>query len=141
MLFLIHRNIFNIINSLNDYLFTEYFNHVFQTIVIVCASEFVQQSTAVEWIEGVFGLSASVPRSGVFGDEKEYDTPQRGNIKTSFVVQEFKSDAWFKRDQTSKKEHGQSFRSIMIENGVHLLPYERTMYTDGCGGNKHVENE
>ena len=34
---------------------------------------------------------------------------------------------------TNKKQHPESLAKIIIENGVHLLEYPRTVYTDGCG--------
>ena len=77
----------------------------------------------------------------MFGDEKEYQFTQRGGIKRCYLILELKCDGWFVRNEVSKTEHGESFRSIMVENGVHLLPYPRTIYTDGCGSNKYVKEE
>ena len=76
----------------------------------------------------------------MFADEKEFPTPQRGGTKTSFILLEMKSDAWFFKAETSKTEHGDSFRKIMVENGVHLLDYPRSIYTDGCGSMVHVRD-
>jgi hypothetical protein len=92
---------------------------------------------------------ASVPRFDIdlikpfeimFADEKAYDSPQRGGWTTSFVMVDLKSDAWFKIDETAKTQHGDSFQKIIINNQIHLLPYERTIYTDGCGSMRHVRD-
>ena len=69
----------------------------------------------------------------MFADEKSYDVPQRSGYTTSFILLDLASDAWFKVDETSKTEHGQSFLRIVVENGIHLLDYPCTLYTDGCG--------
>ena len=69
----------------------------------------------------------------MFADEKSYDVPQRSVYTTSFILLDLASDAWFKVDETSKTEHGQSFLRIVVENGIHLLDYPCTLYTDGCG--------
>ena len=53
----------------------------------------------------------------MFGDEKEYQVTQRGGIKRCYLILELKSDGWFVRNEVSKTEHGESFRSIMVENG------------------------
>ena len=76
----------------------------------------------------------------MFADEKEFPTPQRGGTKTSFILLEMKSDAWFFKAETSKTQHGDSFSKIMVENGVHLLDYPRNIYTDGCGSMVHVRD-
>ena len=76
----------------------------------------------------------------VLADEKEFPTPQRGGLKTSFILLEMKSDGWFFKVENSKTQHGDSFRKIMIENGVYLLGYPRTIYTDGCGSMVHVRD-
>ena len=79
----------------------------------------------------------------MFADEKEFPTPQRGGTKTSFILMELKSDAWFFKTETRKTQHGDSFRKIMVENGVHpvgLRNYPRNIYTDGCGSMVHVRD-
>ena len=88
-----------------------------------------------------FDIDELKPWEIMFGDEKEYQVTQRGGIKRCYLILELKSDGWFVRNEVSKTEHGESFRSIMVENGVHLLPYPRTIYTDGCGSNKYVKEE
>ena len=80
-----------------------------------------------------FDAAALKPFEVMFADEKPYDTLQRGGHKTSFVLIDVASSAWFKVDEVSKTQHGRSFAEIMITNGAHLLPYPRTLYTDGCG--------
>ena len=50
------------------------------------------------------------------------------------------SDGWFFKAETSKTQHGESFRKIMIENGLHLLDYPHVMYTDGCGSMVYVRD-
>ena len=80
-----------------------------------------------------FNIEALRPFEVMFADEKEYDVAQRSGYTTSFVLLDLASDAWFKIDETSKKEHGQSFLRIVVENGIHLLDYPCTLYTDGCG--------
>ena len=87
-----------------------------------------------------FDVPTLKPWEVMFADEKPYDVTQRGGYKTSFVLLEMASDAWFKVDETTKVQHGESFRQIMVENGVHLLDYPRTIYTDGCGSMVHVKN-
>ena len=52
----------------------------------------------------------------MFADEKEFPTPQCGGTKTSFILLEMASDAWFFKAETSKAQHGDSFRKIMVEN-------------------------
>ena len=73
------------------------------------------------------------PFEVMFADEKSYSEPQRSGWTTSLMVLDLASDAWFKVDETSKTQHGKSFRDLMIKNGVHLLDYPRVVYTDGCG--------
>ena len=85
-----------------------------------------------------FDLLQIKPYEVMFGDEKEYDYPQRGGFKSAFVLQDLKSDAWFVENVYDKKSHGEAFEKIMIKNGVHLLEYPRTIYTDGCGSMVHV---
>ena len=86
-----------------------------------------------------FNITELRPWETMFCDEKEYDTVQRGGITTSFVLIDVKSDAWFMKDGTSKKQHGDLFYEIMVENGVHLLNFPRTVYSDGCGSMVHVK--
>ena len=74
----------------------------------------------------------------MFADEKEFDSIQRGGYKTSFMLLELKSDGWFFRKEFRKTQHWESFRQIMVENGVQNLPYDRVIYTDGCGSMMHV---
>ena len=80
-----------------------------------------------------FDIKQIRPWEIMFVDEKEYDVTQRGGYTTSFILVDLKSDAWFKMDQTSKKQHGESFYTLMIKNSVHLKDYTRTVYSDGCG--------
>ena len=80
------------------------------------------------------------PWEVMFADEKSYETTQRGGYTTAFILLEMASDGWFKRDEVSKTQHGKSFESIMVENGVHNLDYNRTIYTDGCGSMQHVRS-
>ena len=51
------------------------------------------------------------PWEVMFGDEKEYQVTQRGGIKRCYLILELKSDGWFVRNEVSKTEHGESFRS------------------------------
>ena len=85
-----------------------------------------------------FDIQELKPWEVMFADEKEFPTPQRGGTKTSFILLDYKSDAWFFKAETTKTQHDDSFRKIMVENGVHLLEYPRTIYTDGCGSMVHV---
>ena len=80
-----------------------------------------------------FNIESLRPFEVMFADEKSYDVTQRSGYTTSFILLDLASDAWFKVDETSKKEHGQSFLRIVVENGIHLLDYPCTLYTDGCG--------
>ena len=66
-----------------------------------------------------FNIQELEPWEIMLADEKEFPTPQRGNTKTSFILLEMKSDGWFFKAEHSKTQHGESFRKIMIENGVH----------------------
>ena len=59
----------------------------------------------------------------MFADETEFPTPQRGGTKTSFILLEMASDGWCFKAETSKTQHGDSVRKIMVENEVHLLTY------------------
>ena len=70
-----------------------------------------------------FNIETLRPFGVMFADEKEYDVTQRSGYTTSFILLDLASDAWFKVDETSKKEHGQSFLQIVVENDVHLLDY------------------
>ena len=79
-----------------------------------------------------FNIDELKPWEIMFADEKEYPTTQCGVTKTSFILLEMKSDGWFFKAEHSQTQPGDSFRKIMIENGVHLLSYPRTIYTDGC---------
>ena len=85
-----------------------------------------------------FDVPGLKPFEVIFCDEKDYSTTQRGGWTTSFILLDLASDAWFKVDENTKIAHGDSFQSIMIRNGVHLLLYPRTVYRDGCGSMKHV---
>ena len=76
----------------------------------------------------------------MFAAAKEFPTPQRGGTKTSFILLDMASDSWFFKAKNSKTQHGDSFRKIMVENGVHLLGCPRDIYTDGCGSMAHVRN-
>ena len=87
-----------------------------------------------------FDVPALRPFEVMFADEKAYDVIQRGGWKTSLMLLDLASDAWFKEDETTKTAHGDSFRKIMIQNGAHLLDYTRTVYTDGCGSMRHVRD-
>ena len=80
-----------------------------------------------------FELDTLRPWEIMFVDEKGYDVTQRGGWTTAFILLDVKSDSWWKVDQTTKKQHPESLAKIIIENGVHLLDYPRTVYTDGCG--------
>ena len=101
-----------------------------------------------DWVAAIKGRAAESkpPRSNVkglkpwevmFADEKEFPTPQLGGTKTSFILLETASDGWFFRAETSKTQHDDSFRKVVVENGVHLLPYPRAIYTDGRGSMVH----
>ena len=87
-----------------------------------------------------FDIENLRPWEVMFADEKEFDSIQRGGYKTSFILLELKSDGWFFRKEFTKTQHGTSFRSIMVENGVQNLPYDRVVYTDGCGSMMHVKD-
>ena len=76
----------------------------------------------------------------MFADENEFPTPQRGGTKTSFILLKMASDGRFFKAEPSKTQHGESFRKIMIENGVHLLDYPHVIYTDGCGSMVYVRD-
>ena len=53
-----------------------------------------------------FDAAALKPFEVMFADEKPYDTLQRGGHKTSFVLIDVASLAWFKVDEVSKTQHG-----------------------------------
>jgi hypothetical protein len=86
-----------------------------------------------------FNVPSLKPFEVMFCDEKAYPTVQRGGWNSSFILLDMASDAWFKQDESSKTQHGEAFTRIMVQNGVHLLPYHCTVYRDGCGSMKHVE--
>ena len=88
-----------------------------------------------------FDVSRLRPFEVMFADEKEYDMPQRGGWTTSFILLDLASDAWFKVDATRKTSHPDSLQQIVIQNGIHLLTYPRTLYTDGCGSMKLVRDK
>ena len=67
-----------------------------------------------------FDIQELQPWEVMFADEKEFPTLQRGGTKTSFILLEMKSDACVFKAETSKTQHGNSFRKIVVENGVHL---------------------
>ena len=88
-----------------------------------------------------FDVSRLRPFEVMFADEKEYDMHQRGGWTTSFILLDLASDAWFKVDATRKTSHPDSPQQIVIQNGIHLLTYPRTLYTDGCGSMKLVRDK
>ena len=53
-----------------------------------------------------FNIESLRPFEVMFADEKSYDVTQRSGYTTSFILLDLASDAWFKVDETSKKEHG-----------------------------------
>ena len=57
-----------------------------------------------------FNIGQLKPWEVMFADEKEFPTPQRGGTKTSFILLEMASDGWFFKAETSKTQHGDSFR-------------------------------
>ena len=85
-----------------------------------------------------FDVEKLRPWEVMFADEKEYDRPQRGGYTTTLMILDLASDAWFKYDQTSKVQHGDSFRKFVATNQIHVLDYPRMVYTDGCGSMKHL---
>ena len=87
-----------------------------------------------------FDVASLKPFQVMMADEKAYDHPQRGDKHTSFVLVDIHSNARFKEDASSKKDFPRCITKIIVENGIHLLPYDRTLYTDGCGSMVNVKN-
>jgi len=80
-----------------------------------------------------FNIEELKPYEVMFCDGKAYDIPQRGGWTTAFILLDLKSESWWKVDCTNKKDHPNALHHILVTNGVHLLPYTRTLFTDGCG--------
>ena len=73
------------------------------------------------------------PMEIMFGDHKDYDCVQRGGYTTAFVVIDLKTLSKFKIDLVRKASTGVAAQQIMVQNGVHKLPYKCCLWTDGCG--------
>ena len=86
-----------------------------------------------------FDLEKIRPFEIMFVDNKDYDGPVRGNVKTAFVFIDLKTRAKFKIDLATKKSNGTALSRIIAMNGIHKLPYKCTVYSDGCGSMDHVK--
>ena len=75
-----------------------------------------------------FDVASLKPFQVMMADEKAYDHPQRGDKHTSIVLVDIHSNARFKEDASSKKDFPRCITKIIVENGIHLLPYDRTLY-------------
>ena len=86
-----------------------------------------------------FDLEKIRPFEVIFCDNKDYDVPVRGGRQVAFLVYDYKTTAKFKVDLFSKKDNGRALREIVALNGIHKLPYQCHVYSDGCGSMAHVE--
>ena len=87
-----------------------------------------------------FDLEALKPFQVMFVDNKDYPCTVRGNVVTAFILICYKTRAKFKVDVSTKKNNGDAFAQIVAMNGVHKLPYQCRVYTDGCGSMVHVRD-
>ena len=87
-----------------------------------------------------FDLPSLQPFEAMFVDNKDYPVVVRGGDKTAFVLIDMKSRAKFKIDVRRKSDNGRAFATIVSTNGVHKLPYQCTVYSDGCGSMEHVKS-
>lgn len=104
----------------------------------------------IEYVAPVAGRSLgiqSVPRVNLeqlrpfelmFCDNKDYDVVVRGGRQIAFIMCDYKTTAKFKIDLTTKKDNGNAFRRIVTMLGVHKLPYNCRIMSDGCGSMEHV---
>ena len=86
-----------------------------------------------------FDIDKLRPFEVMFVDNKDYEQFVRGGRQVAFVLYDLKTTAKFKIDTFHKDDNGLSFRKIAVENGVHKLAYQCTVYSDGCGSMAHVE--
>jgi hypothetical protein len=86
-----------------------------------------------------FDIDELRPFEVMFVDNKDYEQFVRGGRQVAFGLYDLKSTGKFKVDSFNKDDNGISFRKIVVMNGVHKLPYQCTVYSDGCGSMKHVE--
>ena len=63
----------------------------------------------------------------MYVDNKDYPCVTRGGKLVAFVLVDLKTLAIFKVDVRSKKHNGLALRKLVSENGVHKLPYKRTL--------------
>ena len=69
-----------------------------------------------------FDLEKIRPFEIMFVDNKDYDGPVRGNIKTALVFIDLKTRTKFKIDLATKKSNGTALSRIVAMNGIHKLP-------------------
>ena len=55
-----------------------------------------------------------------------------------FVLCDYKTTTKFKNDLTTKKDNGNAFRKIVSMLGIHKLPHNCRIVSDGCGSMEHV---
>ena len=78
---------------------------------------------------------------GLFGSPDPTSTNRSDPEKTvALVAVDYKTGYGAVRFGESKDLNGKHARDILVEEGVHKLPYTCTVRTDGCGSMKHIEN-
>ena len=108
----------------------------------------------VEWVADTLGRSrqltaAEVPRDlanarpgeHIFVDNKSYTEQHvRGGKHNCFFLVDGGTLLHDKVDVATKDQNGIAFRTLAVKLGLHKLPYQCNVYTDGCGSMKHVHD-
>ena len=85
-----------------------------------------------------FDLEKLRPFEAVFVDNKDYPCKIRGGAKSCLILVDYKTRTKHKIDIHKKTENGKAFKRIVAREGIHKLPYQCRVYTDGCGSMKYV---
>ena len=85
-----------------------------------------------------FDIEKLRPFEAVFADNKDSEHTVRGGTSTALVFIDYKTRTKHKIDLYTKMNNGLTFRKIVAREGIHKLPYNCRVYSDGCGSMNYV---
>ena len=90
-----------------------------------------------------FNIEALRPWEVSFWDNKDYTeigVKMRGDTETTLIGLDLASYMVCVGDVPTKQNNGRAFKKIAADEGIPKMPYQCTVYADGCGSMTHVKN-
>jgi hypothetical protein len=75
-----------------------------------------------------------------FIDNKDFPCAVRGGAKTALLFIDVKSRMKAVIELSSKKQNGVAMNNIISRYGIHKVPYQCRVYSDGCGSMNHARD-